>query len=44
MATIHFNDAIRMAAQSLRDAILPETPKVRLIRDVYGGVPRLVEG
>lgn len=36
MATIHFNDALRMAATSLRDEDLPKSPKVRLIRDVYG--------
>jgi len=36
MATLHFNDALRMAARSLRDETLPESPKIRLIRDVYG--------
>lgn len=36
MATIHFNDALRIAAMSLRDEDLPESPKVLLIRDVYG--------
>lgn len=36
MATIHFNDALRLAALSLRDAALPDEPKARVIRDVYG--------
>lgn len=36
MATIHFNDALRLAASSLRDADLPDEPKARVIRDVYG--------
>jgi cellulose biosynthesis protein BcsQ len=36
MATIHFNDALRLAALSLRDPALPEAPKARVIRDVYG--------
>ncbi|MGE5451096.1 MAG: KGGVGR-motif variant AAA ATPase [Acidobacteriota bacterium] len=36
MATIHFNDALRLAAMSLRDADLPDEPKARVIRDVYG--------
>jgi cellulose biosynthesis protein BcsQ len=36
MTTLHFNEALQMAAKTLRDADLPETPKVRLIRDVYG--------
>lgn len=36
MATIHFNDALRLAALSLRDADLPDEPKARVIRDVYG--------
>jgi cellulose biosynthesis protein BcsQ len=38
MATIHFNDALRLAALSLRDPALPDAPKVRLIRDVYGRI------
>lgn len=36
MANIHFNDALRLAAMSLRDAELPNEPKARVIRDVYG--------
>lgn len=36
MATIHFNDALRLAALSLQDAGLPNEPKARVIRDVYG--------
>lgn len=37
MATIHFNDALRLAALSLRDPeLLQATPEARLIRDVYG--------
>ncbi|WP_442774963.1 KGGVGR-motif variant AAA ATPase [Sphaerotilus montanus] len=36
MATIHFNDALRRAALSLRGAGLPDEPKARVIRDVYG--------
>lgn len=36
MATIHFNDALRLAAISLRDASLPDEPKARVIRDIYG--------
>lgn len=36
MANIHFNDALRLAAMSLRDADLPDEPKTRVIRDVYG--------
>lgn len=36
MATIYFNDALRLAATSLLDAGLPHKSKVRLIRDVYG--------
>jgi Mrp family chromosome partitioning ATPase len=36
MATINFNDALRLAALSLQDPTLPNEPKVRLIRDVYG--------
>ena len=36
MATIHFNDALRLAALSLRNAGLPAKPQVRVIRDVYG--------
>ncbi|MEY4562239.1 MAG: hypothetical protein RLZZ618_1516 [Pseudomonadota bacterium] len=38
MVTIHFNDALRLAAISLRDPELPETPQARVIRDVYGRV------
>ena len=36
MATIHFNDALRLAAISLQNADLPDEPKVRVIRDIYG--------
>ena len=36
MATIHFNDALRLAAISLQNADLPDAPKVRVIRDIYG--------
>lgn len=36
MATIHFNDALRLAALSLRDEALQDKPKARVIRDVYG--------
>jgi cellulose biosynthesis protein BcsQ len=36
MPTIHFNDALRLVALSLRDAGLPDEPKARVIRDVYG--------
>lgn len=36
MATIHFHDALRLAAMSLRDGALPAEPKARVIRDVYG--------
>ena len=36
MATIHFNDALRLAAISLQNADLPVAPKVRVIRDIYG--------
>jgi len=36
MATIHFNDALRLAVLSLRDADLPAKPQARVIRDVYG--------
>lgn len=36
MTTIHFNDALRLAALSLQDPGLPDEPNVRLIRDVYG--------
>lgn len=36
MATIHFNDALRLAAISLRDAALPDKSKIRVIRDIYG--------
>ena len=36
MATIHFNDALRLAAISLQNVDLPDEPKVRVIRDIYG--------
>lgn len=36
MASIHFNDALRLAAQSLRPSELPRIPEARVIRDVYG--------
>ncbi len=36
MASIHFNDALRLAALSLQDDALPVKPKARVIRDVYG--------
>jgi cellulose biosynthesis protein BcsQ len=36
MTPLHFNEALQMAAKTLRDADLPETPRARLIRDVYG--------
>ena len=36
MATIHFNDALRLAALSLRHPELQAAQPVRVIRDVYG--------
>ena len=36
MATIHFHDALRLAAQALRHTSLPADKPVRLIRDIYG--------
>lgn len=36
MAAIHFNDALRLAALALQDAVLPAEPKTCVIRDVYG--------
>lgn len=36
MAIIYFNDALRLAAISLRDAVLPDKSKIRVIRDIYG--------
>ena len=36
MASIHFNDALRLAALSLRDPDLQTAPPARVIRDVYG--------
>ncbi len=36
MASIHFNDALRLAALSLGDPELQAAPLPRLIRDVYG--------
>lgn len=36
MTTIHFSDALRLAASALRDSMLPEEPRPRVIRDVYG--------
>lgn len=36
MKTIRFNDALRLAVQSLQQLNLPKNPQPRLIRDVYG--------
>lgn len=36
MTIVHFNDALRLAARKIRDLDLPESPKPRLLRDVYG--------
>ena len=36
MTTIHFNDALRLAALSLRRPELQAEPRPRVIRDVYG--------
>lgn len=38
MATIRFNDALRLAAQAVQDPSLPKEWPVRVIRDVYGRV------
>jgi cellulose biosynthesis protein BcsQ len=38
MAIIRFSDALRLAAQAAQDPTLPQEPRVRLIRDVYGRV------